>query len=166
MLELHIEPCARHEIDQLISTLEESGALSIAMMDQNDTPILEPAPGETPLWDQLVIQALYDEEEDACDAQVLLSVYYPHLTKTLHTIVDRDWERVCLDHFTPQQFGRRLWVCPSWHQAPRPDQINLILDPGLAFGTGTHPTTALCLTWLDDAPITGKTILEDRKSVV
>ena len=160
MLELQIEPCQRDEVDQLIRTLEETGAVSISMMDQRDNPILEPKPGETPLWDHLVIHALYSDEDDAHDEQTLLSVYYPHLTQTLCTLADLDWERVCLENFVPQRFGHRLWVCPSWLTPPEPEQVNVILDPGLAFGTGTHPTTSLCLTWLDGTCVDGKTIID------
>ena len=160
MLELQIEPCQRDEVDQLIRTLEETGAVSISMMDQRDNPILEPKPGETPLWDHLVIHALYSDEDDAHDEQNLLSVYYPHLTQTLCTLADLDWERVCLENFVPQRFGHRLWVCPSWLTPPEPEQVNVILDPGLAFGTGTHPTTSLCLTWLDGTCVDGKTIID------
>ena len=160
MLELQLEPCQRDEVDQLISALEETGAVSISMMDQRDNPILEPKPGETPLWDHLVIHALYSDEDDAHDAQTLLSAYHPHLTQTLCTLADLDWERVCLDNFVPQRFGRRLWVCPSWLTPPEPEQVNVILDPGLAFGTGTHPTTSLCLTWLDGTCVDGDTIID------
>ncbi|CSB25999.1 50S ribosomal protein L11 methyltransferase [Vibrio cholerae] len=73
---------------------------------------------------------------------------------------DKDWEREWMDNFHPMQFGRRLWICPSWREVPDPQAVNVMLDPGLAFGTGTHPTTALCLEWLDNLDLTGKTVID------
>jgi len=160
MLELQSKPCLRTEVDGVLSLLENSGALSISMMDYQDDPILEPLPGETPWWDYMQIHALYDESSTALIAQNLLSQEYPRLTHTLVPLPETDWERVCLEQFLPQRFGERLWICPSWLTPPEPEQINLILDPGLAFGTGTHPTTALCLTWLDHAKLAHKTIID------
>lgn len=160
MLELQIELCLQNEIDGVTATLEESGAISISIMDQEDAPILEPAPGETPLWERLVIHALYEDEQQAYAAQTELNKQHPHLKHTLSELPEQDWERVCLDRFTPQRFGQRLWICPSWHTPPEPDAVNLILDPGLAFGTGTHPTTSLCLTWLEQASLQHKKIID------
>ena len=73
---------------------------------------------------------------------------------------DKDWVREWMDHFHPMQFGERLWICPSWRDVPNPDAVNVMLDPGLAFGTGTHPTTALCLQWLDGLDLAGKTVVD------
>jgi ribosomal protein L11 methyltransferase len=75
-------------------------------------------------------------------------------------IEDQDWERSWMDNFQPMRFGQRLWIVPSWHAAPEPDAVNLLLDPGLAFGTGTHPTTALCLEWLDGQQLDGTQVLD------
>jgi ribosomal protein L11 methyltransferase len=160
MLELQSKPCLRDEVDGMLSLLETTGALSISMMDYQDDPILEPLPGETPWWDYMQIHALYEESDSALLAQNLLSNEYPRLTHTLVSLPETDWERVCLEQFLPQQFGKRLWICPSWLTPPEPEQVNLILDPGLAFGTGTHPTTALCLTWLDSAALHTKTLID------
>ncbi len=160
MLALHIESCSNQDTESLNLILEATGALSISMMDSQDNPILEPAPGETPLWDHLIIQALYDNQEEANAALKLIKEHYPHLVQTLAPVVDQDWERVCLDQFVPQRFGNRLWICPSWHTPPEPRQVHLILDPGLAFGTGTHPTTALCLTWLDQATLNNQHLID------
>jgi ribosomal protein L11 methyltransferase len=160
LLDLHIEHCLQHEVDELTAALEDSGALSISIMSQQDNPILEPAPGETPLWDQLAIQALYENSQQADAAQNWLDKNYPHLRHALNEVPEQDWERVCLDRFTPQRFGQRLWVCPSWHKPPEPNAVNLTLDPGLAFGTGTHPTTSLCLTWLEQTNLDSKGIID------
>lgn len=143
--------------------LELAGALSITFGDAGDEPQLEPAPGEMPLWSQVTLMALFD-----CDpaAQELVARLASHLTAQLGTaptverIEDQVWERVWLDTFKPTQFGRRLWVCPHGQSAADPNAVVVALDPGLAFGTGHHATTALCLEWLDGAALRGKTVLD------
>lgn len=160
MFQLYIKECLRDEIDALSEALDTTNAVSVTLTDQFDDPILEPAPGAAPLWPNVVIQALYTDKTDALTAQQALSASYPHLTYTLDELPEQDWERVCLDQFEPQRFGERLWVCPSWHTPPDPKAVNLILDPGLAFGTGSHETTSLCLTWLSHADLNQKTIID------
>ena len=160
MLQLQIDQCHRDEVEQLSDALEETGALSITYTDQYDDPILEPAPGAAPLWPNVVVHALYAEAPEAETARNIVSAAYPHLSYSIHTLPDQDWERTCLDQFKPQQFGTRLWVCPSWLTPPDPDAVNLILDPGLAFGTGSHATTSLCLRWLDQAPLDQKQLID------
>jgi ribosomal protein L11 methyltransferase len=160
MFQLQIEQCHRDEIELLSDALEETGALSITLTDQYDDPILEPAPGAAPLWPNVVVNALYTEENDANIALVIVSEAFSHLNYSIHGLPDQDWERTCLDQFKPQQFGKRLWVCPSWLTPPDPNAVNLILDPGLAFGTGSHATTSLCLTWLDQAKLEAKQIID------
>lgn len=158
--QLQIEQCHRDDVDTLSNELEESGAVSITLTDKNDDPVLEPEPGTTPLWPDVIINALYSEEQTALDAQTLLANTWQGLTMEITFIADKDWERVWMDDFKPQQFGQRLWICPSWIEPPEPDAVNLILDPGLAFGTGTHPTTSLCLSWLDNADLNNKTVID------
>ncbi len=160
MFQLQIEQCHRDQIELLSEALEETGALSITLTDQYDDPILEPAPGAAPLWPNVVANALYLEDTDANIARALVSETFPHLSYSIHELPDQDWERTCLDQFKPQQFGNRLWVCPSWITPPEPDAVNLILDPGLAFGTGSHATTSLCLTWLDHADLSHKQVID------
>ena len=160
MYQLEIEQCPRDEIERLSDALEETGALSITLTDQYDDPILEPAPGAAPLWPNVVVNALYAEENDASVARVIMSKAFPHVSYSIHDLPDQDWERTCLDQFKPQPFGKRLWVCPSWLTPPEPHAVNLILDPGLAFGTGSHATTSLCLTWLDQADLINKQIID------
>lgn len=160
MFELHIKPCSSDDVERISERLLEQGALSVTVVDQHDDPILEPGPGETPLWPTSVIQALFADPIEAQGAWENINADYPHLTHTLHNIPEQDWVRTCLDNVQPQSFGERLWVCPSWHTPPQPDAINLMLDPGLAFGTGTHPTTSLCLTWLARADLKAKTVID------
>ena len=132
--------------------LLHAGALTVTLSDASDQPILEPAPGETPMWEQLVITGLFDAstDTDTLRAQLQHCLPDPGARLALSTLDDQDWTRAWMTHYKPMAFGPRLWVCP-WHiDPPEADAVNLRLDPGLAFGTGTHPTTALCLRWLDE----------------
>lgn len=158
--QLHIEICQREEVEQLSDALEQTGALSITYTDKYDNPVLEPEPGTTPLWPFVIVQALYDERPLAEKAQQTLAGVYPHLQFSLTELQDENWERVWMDNFKPMRFGNRLWICPTWLEPPEPDAVNLMLDPGLAFGTGTHATTSLCLTWLDGAKLNGCSVID------
>ena len=137
------------------ATYEEAlldvGAVSVTFMDAEDQPIFEPDLGTTPLWSHTHLLALFEADTDpaALLAHLALLTGGPLPTHQVEQIADQDWERSWMDNFQPLRFGQRLWIVPSWHQPPEPQAVNLHLDPGLAFGTGTHPTTALCLEWLD-----------------
>ncbi|QIA62239.1 50S ribosomal protein L11 methyltransferase [Vibrio astriarenae] len=143
--------------------MEETGALSVTFLDAHDTPVFEPLPGETRLWGDTDILALYDAEADTAlileqiKNSGLLTDNFAHKVEQLE---DKDWEREWMDNFHPMKFGERLWICPSWRDIPEPDAVNVMLDPGLAFGTGTHPTTALCLEWLEGLDLEGKTVID------
>ncbi|MEM8027117.1 50S ribosomal protein L11 methyltransferase [Morganella morganii] len=143
--------------------LTETGAVSVTFQDSHDTPIFEPLPGETRLWGDTDVIGLYDAETNmkAVVAQLqqhpLLGEKFVH---KIEQIEDKDWEREWMDNFHPMRFGQRLWICPSWREIPDPDAVNVMLDPGLAFGTGTHPTTSLCLEWLDGLDLNGKTVID------
>ena len=160
MFQLKIERCSRDEADELSDMLEDMGALSVTLTDLFDSPILEPEIGTTPLWADVVVQALYADEEEGLHVQSRLAITHPHLQHTLEQVIEKDWERVCMADFKPQRFGKCLWICPSWLTPPEPEAINLTLDPGLAFGTGTHPTTSLCLTWLEQADLKNKRVID------
>jgi ribosomal protein L11 methyltransferase len=143
--------------------LMEIGALSVTLMDAEDVPIFEPGPGETPLWQNIQMMVLFDA---GTETESLLASWQ-HNALSRHTsaekfelLEDKDWEREWMDRFEPMQFGERLWICPSWKPIPDANAVNVMLDPGLAFGTGTHPTTALCLQWLDSIDLNGKTVID------
>ena len=153
MFQLQIEHCHRDNVDAINDALDATEALSVTFTDEYDDPILEPELGTTPLWPHVVIHALYSEEQEAAIAQQVITSSYPNLSYSILKLPEQDWERVCMDQFKPQRFGQRLWICPTWLTPPDPEAINLILDPGLAFGTGTHPTTSLCLQWLEQADL-------------
>ncbi len=143
--------------------MEETGALSVTFLDAQDTPVFEPLPGETRLWGDTDILALYDAETDSnlvieqIKASNMLAEGFAYKVEQLE---DKDWEREWMENFHPMKFGERLWICPSWREVPEPDAINVMLDPGLAFGTGTHPTTSLCLEWLESLDLSGKTVID------
>ncbi|GMG85709.1 50S ribosomal protein L11 methyltransferase [Biformimicrobium ophioploci] len=139
-----------------------AGAVSVTLQDNADQPVLEPALGETPLWDATRVTGLFDADIDTrvTEARAASHLCEPLPNARWEQLEDKDWEREWMEHYHPIQCGERLWVCPSWREPPEADGVNLMLDPGLAFGTGTHPTTFLCLGWLDGAPLAGKTVLD------
>ncbi|HAS3593587.1 TPA: 50S ribosomal protein L11 methyltransferase [Vibrio cholerae] len=143
--------------------MEETGAVSVTFLDAKDIPVFEPLPGETRLWGDTDVVALYEADMDTSlilqqiKASNMLAEGFAH---KVEQVEDKDWEREWMDNFHPMQFGRRLWICPSWREVPDPQAVNVMLDPGLAFGTGTHPTTALCLEWLDNLDLSGKTVID------
>ena len=106
------------------------------------------------------MQALYEDTHDLSDVFLHLKATYPAVSFTVEPVPEQDWELVCRADFKPQRFGERLWICPSWLLPPDPTAINLTLDPGLAFGTGTHPTTSLCLTWLEQADLVHRQVID------
>ena len=131
--------------------LFSSGAQTVTLTDAADQPILEPGVHEIPLWNAVIATGLFDFENNEkalleSIQQCLGTIQYDCSTEILK---DKNWTRAWMDHYHPMQFGERLWVCPLHLEPPDPAAINLRLDPGLAFGTGTHPTTSLCLQWLD-----------------
>lgn len=140
----------REQASALEDALLDSGAVSVTLQDNADEPVLEPGVGETPLWQATKILALFTADADIEIVIAALAAQFSQLPSwTLERIEDQAWERAWMDDFQPMRFGKRLWVCPSWSTASDPNAVVLALDPGLAFGTGTHPTTALCLEWLD-----------------
>ncbi len=144
--------------------LSACGAQAVTFIDAKDTPIYEPLPGDEVIyWNNTVVMGLFDASHDMEKVLNYLKGIHPdkaNMAYKLEQLEDKDWEREWMDNFHPMKFGERLWICPSWRDVPEPDAVNVMLDPGLAFGTGTHPTTALCLTWLDGLDLTGKTVVD------
>ena len=149
------------EIESLEERMLATGAVAVTMEDNADQPVLEPGVGETPLWGQVRLTGLYPADTDM---DQVLTAFPPQqlrqANQRVEILEDKDWEREWMQHYRPMPFGKRLWVCPSWLQPPDPGAINLLLDPGLAFGTGTHPTTALCLAQLDSMDLDGCDIVD------
>jgi ribosomal protein L11 methyltransferase len=137
------------------------GAVSVTLEDAADDPVLEPAPGATPLWPTVMLKALFDPDaEPAAIVSAIERVSRDAPRPRFEIVADQAWERAWLEDFRPMRFGQRLWVCPGGQAAGTADAIRIELDPGLAFGTGTHPTTALCLEWLDAQPLTGREVVD------
>ncbi|MFI4969654.1 MAG: 50S ribosomal protein L11 methyltransferase [Lysobacterales bacterium] len=160
----------RSEQERIELALQEIGALAVTLLDADmDTPneraILEPGVGETPLWGEIALSALFDADADRIGLVHVLTDLVPEVApEQIHfrEVADQDWTRVWMDQFKPMRFGRRLWIYPSNIEPPDedPDAAIVRLDPGLAFGTGTHPTTALCLDWLDATALAGTTVID------
>jgi ribosomal protein L11 methyltransferase len=149
--------------DPLSDHLSECGASAVTFQDNEDQPIYEPEIGSTPLWQATNVIALFEADSDTDN--IILQLTHLMAPSTvpqyrIEAVEDKDWVREWMDNFHPMCFGEQLWICPSWHQPPKPDAINIMLDPGLAFGTGTHPTTALCLNWLDQAQVKNKIVID------
>ncbi|MDT7526757.1 50S ribosomal protein L11 methyltransferase [Pseudidiomarina sp. GXY010] len=143
--------------------LQGNGAMAVTYRDAQDNPIFEPPLGELIYWQETLVTGLFSAETDLKPilANLRKSSYFKdELQYKTDALEDKDWEREWMDNFHAIRFGQRLWVCPSWRDIPEPDAVNIMLDPGMAFGTGTHPTTALCLEWLDSAEVTGKTVVD------
>lgn len=139
--------------------MEELGALSVTLTDAEDEPMLEPPPGETPVWTRTRVTGLFpDDTETTALRRQLESTLGAEVF--LEPLEDQPWERTWLDHFRPMRFGDRLWICPSGQEVEAEEAVVVELDPGLAFGTGTHPTTALCLQWLDGADLEGRRVVD------
>ncbi len=153
----------REQAPLIEAVFEGLGALSVTYSDAGEQPLLEPTPGEAPLWRQNRITALFDAQRDPDLLRAALRNALPESTcetSELQALGDQAWERAWLDDFHPMRFGERLWICPAGQRPQQADAIVLDLDPGLAFGTGTHPTTALCLRWLDGAELQHQRVLD------
>lgn len=149
--------------EELADRLTEAGALAVTLRDSEDEPLYEPGPGDTPLWSRTRVEGLF-----AADADIPAVIEHLHAQSggesvrdySVEPLADQAWERVCLDQFKPLCFGDALCICPTWLTPPDDARVTLFLDPGLAFGTGTHPTTALCLEWLAQHPPAGLTVID------
>jgi ribosomal protein L11 methyltransferase len=155
--------CRAAELEQVEDLMASLGALSISIRDAADEPIYEPLPGTTPVWQESVVTATFDAASDPDELQTRIAAALPSRLKPglrRGSLQDRDWEQTYRQHFKPLRCAPGLWIVPSWTEPPDKDAVVVRLDPGLAFGTGTHPTTALCLGWLADHPPTGERVID------
>lgn len=150
-------------VDEAEAALLEAGAHAVTLLDAADAPVHEPEPGSTPIWPQTIVEGLFESGADRTHiAETLAETGLDEVVSSLrfNELIEQDWERAWMDRYEPMRFGRELWICPS-HLQPDPDWPLVIrLDPGLAFGSGTHPTTALCLAWIDSIPLQSKDVLD------
>lgn len=158
----------REQAELYSDVLSNAGALAVTFLDAKDEPLFEPELGTTPMWAKTQVIGLFEIETDIAKLKAYLQAQLGEMTLqtlVMDTIDDQDWEKACMDQFQPMQFGEHLWICPSWANIPPtaipdPKARTILLDPGLAFGTGTHPTTRLCLEWLDKHPPKGKQVVD------
>ena len=154
-LQIKVQTSPDHA-EQYEDLLLAAGCAAVTYQDSEDQPIFEPDLGTTPLWNNTTVTGLFAAEHNLEETLNLLNEAQVEIFGNTDTapafrseiLEDKDWEREWMSHYHPMQFGENFWVCPSWSEVPDPQAVNLMLDPGLAFGTGTHPTTALCLEWL------------------
>ena len=148
--------------EQIENAVLDAGAVSVTLQDAADQPILEPGVGETPLWDSCILTALFPASIDTSTTEQKIQANLSFsLCSSWQLVENKDWSQEWKKHFKPVACSDgRLWICPSWIEAPQPDAVNLRLDPGLAFGTGSHPTTMLCLNWLEKQSLEGKTVID------
>lgn len=160
--QLKIQIVPEH-VDFIEPQLLAAGAVSITYLDAEDQPVFQEELDSTPLWDSLVLCALFEEDTELGELLSWLGGNASIVNRAsleVEKIEDQAWERSWMDSFSAMQFGEKLWICPSWQEPPDPSATNIMLDPGLAFGSGSHATTALCLQWLATQDLQGKDIVD------
>ncbi len=163
--QLHLQ-CEKANVDLAEALLLEAGALSIALDDAGDQPLFEPLPGESPLWDEVILTGLFDASAENGSRQAVEQLSHEIAAEVnasriwLTAVADKDWEREWMSHYHPIECANDLWIVPNWLTPPKPEATNIIMDPGLAFGTGYHATTRLCLDWLTEQDLTDKVVID------
>ncbi|WP_218688979.1 50S ribosomal protein L11 methyltransferase [Psychrobacter sp. BF1] len=163
--QLHLQ-CEKANVDLAEALLLEAGALSIALDDAGDQPLFEPLPGESPLWDEVILTGLFDASAENGSRQAVEQLSHEIAAEVnasriwLTAVADKDWEREWMSHYHPIECANDLWIVPNWLTPPKPEATNIIMDPGLAFGTGYHATTRLCLDWLTEQDLTNKVVID------
>ncbi len=152
----------RNDAPNLEDALSKCEALSVTLQDNADEPIFEPEIGETPLWQDTRLTGLFhaDIDTDAVLSKIEQETQHKIDSFQWQILEDKDWEREWMTHYHPIQCHENFWICPSWTPPPEPGAVNLMLDPGLAFGTGTHPTTFLCLQWIAKQSFSNKSVID------
>ena len=163
--QLHLQ-CEKANVDLAEALLLEAGSLSIALDDAGDQPLFEPLPGESPLWDEVVLTGLFDATAEVGSRQTIETLSHEIGAQVqasriwVTAVEDKDWEREWMSHYHPIECANNLWVVPNWLTPPNSDATNIIMDPGLAFGTGYHATTRLCLDWLTEQDLHNKVVID------
>ena len=164
-LQLHIKT-KKSQVELTENILLSLGAASVMLDDAQDQALLEPLPGETPIWDEVIVTGIFPQQDDEVhDAKALTQFIVLQLqiepTQVYYDILaDQAWERAWMDYYEPIQVSSKLWIVPEWLEAPDPSAVNIKLDPGLAFGTGNHASTFLCLQWLAEIDLKGKVVID------
>ena len=162
-LQIHIT-VDQAQVDFTETLLNSLGAVSVTLDDAENQDLLEPLPGETPLWNKVIVTGIYaqeDDEEIDVDALItFIQLQMPNIPLKYEFIEDQEWERTWMDAYEPIKISDKFWIVPEWMQAPEADAVNLKLDPGLAFGTGNHASTFLCLQWLGQTDVKDKIVID------
>ncbi|MFW2437808.1 MAG: 50S ribosomal protein L11 methyltransferase [Arenicellales bacterium] len=151
------------QLDFVTERLELAEAQAVTIEDDGDHPLFDLLDGESPVWDNSLVTGLFNAEQGLDTVIARLSgIFAPGILPDyrVESLPDQDWERCWMDRFQPIQYGPDLWVCPTWSDVPEPDATNVMLDPGLAFGSGTHETTRLCMQWLAKQQLEDKTVID------
>ena len=162
-LQIHIT-VEQAQVDFTETLLESLGAVSVTLDDAENQDLLEPLPGETPLWNKVIVTGIYaqedDEEIDVAALETFIRTQLPTEPMRSEFMEDQEWERTWMDAYEPIQIGEKYWIVPEWMQPPEADAVNIKLDPGLAFGTGNHASTFLCLQWLGKTDVKDKIVID------
>ena len=162
-LQIHIT-VDQAQVDFTETLLSSLGAVSVTLDDAENQDLLEPLPGETPLWNKVIVTGIYAQEEgEEIDVNALttfITTQMPEAPLRHEFIEDQEWERTWMDAYEPIQIGEKYWIVPEWMEAPEADAVNIKLDPGLAFGTGNHASTFLCLQWLGQTDVKDKIVID------
>ena len=162
-LQIHIT-VDQAQVDYTETLLSSLGAVSVTLDDAENQELLEPLPGETPLWNKVIVTGIYaqedDEEIDVTALETFIKTQMPEAPLRSEFMEDQEWERTWMDAYEPIQIAEKYWIVPQWMEAPEPDAVNIKLDPGLAFGTGNHASTFLCLQWLGKTDVKDKIVID------
>lgn len=162
-LQIHIT-VDQEQVEFTETLLMSLGAVSVTLDDAEDQALLEPLPGETPLWNKVIVTGIYQQDEqDPIDVDTLeafLKAQLPDVPMRHEELEDQVWERAWMDYYEPIQIGEKFWIVPEWLEPPEADATNIKLDPGLAFGTGNHASTFLCLQWLGKTDVKDKIVID------
>lgn len=162
-LQIHIT-VDQAQVDFTETLLLSLGAVSVTLDDAEDQALLEPLPGETPLWNKVIVTGIYAQEDgeeiDVAALEAFIRQQMPDAPLRSALMEDQAWERTWMDAYEPIQISDKFWIVPEWMQAPEPDAVNIKLDPGLAFGTGNHASTFLCLQWLGKTDVKDKIVID------
>ena len=162
-LQIHIT-VEQSQVDFTETLLESLGAVSVTLDDAENQDLLEPLPGETPLWNKVIVTGIYaqedDEKIDVAALETFIRTQLPTEPMRSEFMEDQEWERTWMDAYEPIQIGKKYWIVPEWMQPPEADAVNIKLDPGLAFGTGNHASTFLCLQWLGQTDVKDKIVID------
>ena len=162
-LQIHIT-VDQAQVDFTETLLSSLGAVSVTLDDAENQDLLEPLPGETPLWNKVIVTGIYAQEEgeeiDVNALMTFITAQMPEAPLRHEFLEDQEWERTWMDAYEPIQIGEKFWIVPEWMEAPEADAVNIKLDPGLAFGTGNHASTFLCLQWLGQTDVKDKIVID------